>query len=144
MTRIDYYILNENAAQARAEFAVKLLSKIIKLGHKVYIHCENKEHAQAIDNYLWEFSQHSFLPHKLLGEEGPDCAIEIGYQDEPGCHDDVLVNLSLHIPPSYSRFQRISEIVSQDQATLIASRKNYRFYQDRNYPMQRHDMRKPR
>lgn len=142
MTRIDYYILNENTPQARTVFAAKLLNKISKLGHKVYIHCENEEHAKAVDNYLWQFQQHSFLPHKLLGQEGPECTIEIGHQAEPGQHDDVLINLSLHIPPSYSRFNRVSEIVSQDQATLVASRNNYRFYQERHYPMHRHDMRK--
>lgn len=142
MTRIDYYILNENTPQSRTVFAAKLLNKISKLGHKVYIHCKDENHAKAVDNYLWQFQQHSFLPHKLLGAEGPECAIEIGYQNEPGSHDDVLINLSLQVPPCYSRFQRVSEIVSQDQATLVASRENYRFYQDRNYPMQRHDMRK--
>lgn len=146
MTRIDYYILgeHENTPQSRISFAAKLINKVSKLGHKVYVHCRDENEAKTIDAYLWQFQAHSFLPHKLLHDDGPDCAIEIGYHEEPGEHDDVLVNLADHIPPCYSRFERVAEIVSHDQTTLEASRKNYRFYQDRNYPLHRHDMRRHR
>ena len=143
MTRVDFYILPESTADARLQFACRLLHKAVKLGHQCYIHCDNPQQAQTIDQLLWQFQPTSFLPHKLLGEAGAPCTIEIGCGDDPGPHNDVLINVSSAIPDFFSRFQRVSEIASQDPNTLDNLRNNYRFYQQRNYPFHRHDMRHP-
>lgn len=142
MTRVDFYILPEPTADARFHFACRLLHKAVKLGHQCYIHCDNEQQAHVIDQLLWQFQPNSFLPHKLIGVDGAPCSIEIGFGEEPGAHDDVLINLSSTIPTFFSRFQRVSEIASQDPTTLENLRNNYRFYQQRNYPLYRHDMRR--
>lgn len=141
MTRVDFYLLPEQGPDARQAFVCRLLQKTIKLGHRVYIHCEHEKQARELDSHLWQFQAHSFLPHKLITEAGAPCPIEIGFGDDPGPHDDLLINLADNIPPFFSRFQRVSEVVTQDEHTLQMSRKNYRYYQDRNYPLHRHDMR---
>lgn len=141
MTRIDFYILPEQTLLARQQFVCRLLQKAVRLGHRCYIHCDNAEQAQALDELLWQFQATSFLPHKQSHTEGSNSSIEIGFNEPPEHHNDVLINLGLNTPAFFSRFARVSEVVTQDDATLHASRNNYRFYQQRNYPLYRHDLR---
>lgn len=141
MTRVDFYILPEQGPDARQAFVCRLLQKTVKLGHNIYIHCQHEQQARDLDQLLWQFQANSFLPHKLIDAAGAACPIEIGFNHDPGPHNDLLINLSAEIPPFFSRFQRVSEIITQDEDILQAGRKNYRFYQDRNYPLHRHDMR---
>lgn len=142
MTLVNYYILPDSFPQARENFACRLLQQTSRLGHRIYIHCDNPEQAKALDEYLWQFQAQSFLPHKLLDAQGAACSIEIGAGNEPGNHDDLLINLSQTIPPFYSRFQRVVEIVSQEPQCLIKGREKYRFYKERNYPLKHIDLRK--
>ena len=44
------------------------------------------------------------------------------------------MNLAGDIPPFFSRYERVIEIVTQDPATTEAGRDHYRFYRDRGYP----------
>jgi len=67
--------------------------------------------------------------------------VQIGWHAEPGQHHDVLINLAAEIPEYFSRFERVFEVVSQDPAVLNATRSHYKFYQDRGYPLKRHDLR---
>ena len=141
MTRVDFYILPEEELAARQAFACRLIQKTSRMGHKVYVHCADEESAINIDTLLWSHQKHSFTPHKLINATGAECTIEIGYGDNPGEHHDVLLNLSLNIPPFFSRFNRIAEIVVQEQTVLDATRNSYKQYTNKNYPLHRHDMR---
>lgn len=144
MTRIDFYILKETTFEDRQAFACRLIQKTLKLGHSIYIHCDNEQNALTMDKLLWSFQDNSFLPHKLANVKGADCPIEIGFDnssDAPGTHHDLLINLSLEIPHFFSRFERMTEIVVQEDKVLEATRNNYRFYQQKNYPLHRHDLR---
>ena len=140
MTRVDFYILPEEAMTARHLFACRLIQKTSKLGHKVYVHCADEKAAHEIDKLLWSFQEPSFIPHKLINSKGADCAVEIGYGDDPGEHHDLLLNLSLNIPPFFSRFERIAEIVVKDENVLQATRNNYKQYANKNYPLHRHHL----
>ncbi len=147
MTRVDFYILPEKELSALQTFACKLIQKTSRLGHKIYVHCPNEQSCQQLDKLLWSFQAHSFIPHKIFGQSGAECNIEIGFGDgsgtsnEPGNHHDLLINLSASIPVFFSRFERVAEIVIQEPAILDASRNNYRFYANKNYPLHRHDLR---
>ena len=66
----------------------------------------------------------------------------IGWQEEPSSHHDLLINLSTNIPPFFSRFARVAEIVTQDEIQLDISRKRFRFYQERGYDIKINDMKK--
>lgn len=142
MTRVDFYILDEQSPQQRQDFACRLIQKTARLGHRIYVHCDSADEAHALDHSLWAFQPHSFIPHRLLQQDNSDNPIEIGYGDNPGSHHDLLINLSLTIPAFFSRFERVAEIVTQDAAVLDATRTSYRFYASKNYPLHRHDLRK--
>jgi DNA polymerase-3 subunit chi len=144
MTQIDFYILPQAEHDARFAFACRLIEKAHALGHSIYVHAENAADAGVLDELLWSYRPASFLPHALLGstegEARPE--IEIGHGDDAGDHHDVLINLGLQVPPFHSRFGRVTEIVVQNEQVLQATRASWKFYSERGFPLQRHDMRK--
>jgi hypothetical protein len=45
----------------------------------------------------------------------------------------VLVNLGGDLPPGFSRFDRLIEIVGTDETDRIPARERFKFYRDRGY-----------
>ncbi|MCZ6854116.1 MAG: DNA polymerase III subunit chi, partial [Gammaproteobacteria bacterium] len=56
----------------------------------------------------------------------------------PEGHDDVLINLSDHVPTFFGRFERVAEIVVGE--TTNRGRERYQFYRDRGYPLFDHHL----
>ncbi len=149
MTRIDFYILPDSELHARYLFACKLIQKTFKMGHKIVLLCDNEKTLNTMDELLWQFCEHSFLPHKTFSDDQADdlssniLLITNNDMDRLEHHyHDLLINLSGPIHPCFSRFERVSEIVIQEPQVLLDTRANYQFYAERNYPLNRHDMRK--
>jgi DNA polymerase-3 subunit chi len=141
MTKIDFYILSEQASQSRELLACRLAEKAYHKQHHIYIHTASQEQASMLDNLLWTFNQGSFLPHDLLpGNGSPAAPISIGYQDAPDIDYDVMINLSEAIPPFFSRFTRVAEVVDQAPASRSQARERYRFYRDRGYSLDTHEL----
>ena len=134
MTEVDFYILQEDTAQHRAQFACRLADKAFRQGHCVYLHTASAEEAGEIDKLLWSFRQQSFLPHGLLGGEDSE-RVAIGWQQDPSPHNDVMINLSLQVPEFVGRFQRVAEVVVQQAEIRDSLRSSYKFYKDRGYPL---------
>ncbi|MDZ7683993.1 MAG: DNA polymerase III subunit chi [Gammaproteobacteria bacterium] len=137
MTRIDFYQIEND--ESAASFACRLIEKVYRLGHRVYIHTRNADEAAAIDDLLWTFREDRFIPHACK-DTSEDAPIVIGHDAEPGDHQDVLVNLSGTVPDFFSRFERVAEVVPLDQNSRDAARTNYKFYKDRGYPLHYHAM----
>lgn len=139
MTRIDFHIIPAVQSSDRLAYAARLVAKARSHQHNVLLAVDNAEQAQTLSDALWSVSPESFLPHSLL--EADTDAVQIGWHDHPGSHHDVLINLASELPDYFSRFERVFEVVSQEPTVLDASRQRYRFYQDRGYPLTRHDLR---
>ncbi len=146
MTRVDFYILADSSPRARDIFACRLVEKAYNLGHGVYIHAADASQAQALDKLLWTFKQNSFLPHGLEGESpDPQVPVIIGHQprlEDPGQSQQrpVLVNLAPEVPLFFSSFERVAEIVDQSETHKTAGRQRYRFYRDRGYSLESHNI----
>ena len=94
-----------------------------------------------MDRMLWTFSEQSFVPHGLLGEVEADLnPILIGDAQQAHEEHDVLINLAMEVPTFFSRFERLAECVDNDDVARTASRERYRFYRDRGYPLNLHDI----
>lgn len=143
MTKVDFYILPAESDHERQQFACRLTEKAFKLGHKVYIHSRDAEQAAAMNQLLWSFRNSSFVPHALSANADEEPVI-IGFEAPPENFSEVMINLSHQVPSFFSRFERVTEVVVTDPAVTEATRENYRFYRDRGYPLQNHDMRKSR
>jgi DNA polymerase-3 subunit chi len=139
MTRIDFYILEDTDPNARWRFACRLTEKAYQQGHRVYLHVDSTQEAARVDDLLWTFRGGSFIPHTCGDEaDDPEARVHVGHGEEPQGHDDVLVNLSTQVPPFFSRFQRVVELVDGDEERRRQSRDRFRFYRDRGYALESH------
>lgn len=141
MTRVDFYILEQAQAEARARFACRLAEKAWQQGNRVYIHTGSAELSRRLDEMLWTFRAGSFVPHALDdATEADSVAVHIGHGEEPQHHDQVLINLAPDVPLFFSRFERVVEVVDQDAQARQQGRERFRFYRDRGYPLENHSI----
>ncbi|MBQ74367.1 MAG: DNA polymerase III subunit chi [Gammaproteobacteria bacterium] len=140
MTRIDFYQIDSD--EAPLLFACRLIEKVYRKGLKVYIHTMSERQSIELDDLLWSFRGDRFIPHALenAAEEAP---IKIGHNVEPDEHQEVLINLSREVPDFFSRFDRVAEIVPLGDENRHSARQNYRFYKDRGYSLQYHEIKQP-
>lgn len=137
MPQVDFYILPSADPAARLSFACKLTEKAWRLGHRIYLYCQDAAQRDALDARLWSYKSAAFLPHDRI-EEDADTPIALSLDDAPGNHHDLLINLALVAPPFCERFARIAELVVSEPAIRQATRASYRFYRERGYPLQDH------
>ncbi|MEN8214183.1 MAG: DNA polymerase III subunit chi [Pseudomonadota bacterium] len=139
MTRIDFYILDESARQERFILGCKITEKAWRQQHRVMIQTNSEQEAGHMDKLLWTFRDQSFVPHELLPRANPETTpVIIGWSGDAADECDVLINLAADIPPFFSRFERLVEIVDQDPACRQAGRDHYRYYRERGYPLNNH------
>jgi DNA polymerase III subunit chi len=139
--RVDFYLLESGLSQARWLVACRLLEKAYARGHRVYVFCQHQQDAELLDELLWTFKEDSFIPHNLQGEgPEPPPPIQIGYANEPRGFNDILLNLSDRIPPFYSKFKRVMELVSNVEAEKEQSRANYREYRAKGCELHTHQI----
>lgn len=137
MTQIDFY----THVQDRQQLACKLSAKALEQGLRVLVLTPDESGAARMDQMLWSVPTTGFLPHCRARD--PLAAVTPVIVDhDPGelTHDQVLLNLGSERPAFFSRFQRLIEIVSTDEADRQAARERFRFYRDRGYEIRSHDM----
>lgn len=126
MAKADFYILNNHDHGARLSFLARLVEKATKLGHRIYIHTNSSQQATEIDDYLWSYKIESFLPHNLSNNRDISAPVTIGHSKTCEHHNDLLINLASELPGFYKNFDRIAEIVIQDDIILKELRSHYR------------------
>ncbi len=145
MTRIDFYLLSSPQPDASERTACRLAEKAYRLKHAIYIHTHGQQQTVQIDKLLWTFRDGSFVPHQLHGlDASSNSPVIIGHETSPdkelAAHHQLLINLDQTVPPFFSRFERIAEIVSADEQQRKAARERFRFYRDRGYELQTHEL----
>jgi DNA polymerase-3 subunit chi len=138
MTKVDFYIL---ASGSREHTACKLAEKAYQLGHRVYVHAASEEQARHMDELLWTFRDRSFLPHERY-QHGQETAtpILVGAVDAPETDSEVLINLAPGVPLFFSRFLRVAEVIGTQEEDKQHGRERFRFYRDRGYPLDTHQL----
>ena len=140
MTRISFYVLKSSQAEQRQAFACRLVEKIYHQGQQVYIHTNNAEQSAAVDAALWAVRPESFVPHEIL-DSGSDNSspVLIGHSDSaPPRLMDVLINLTDAQPLFFSQFERVAEIIDDNDAIKQAGRQRFQFYKQRGYELETH------
>lgn len=141
MTKIDFYLLEDSGQNAREAMACKLIEKIYRLNHKVYVHTDSKDDATRFDNLLWTLRAGNFIPHEIISKQNDSqTPILIGHMDQAPEIDDVLVNLGNSVPLFFSQFNRVAEIVDADANNKSQGRTRFKFYKDRGYAMDTHNL----
>ncbi|MCU7906924.1 MAG: DNA polymerase III subunit chi [Candidatus Thiodiazotropha sp. (ex Epidulcina cf. delphinae)] len=141
MTQVDFYILEQRTPGNRYTLTCRLSEKIYHQGRRIFIHTGSEEVSRHMNRLLWTFRQGSFIPHGMAD----DCDLSvtpviISHQGETGEEKDVLINLDSEVPSFFSRFERVAEIVDQEPQVIVAGRKRFRFYRDRGYSLNKHDI----
>ena len=135
MTQIDFYTHVDD----KLKVACALSAKAYGLGLKVFVRCPDRAVAQLVDRMLWTAPSIGFTPHCGPGDAlAPVTPVIVDADGAEPPHDDVLVNLGPGWPPYFSRFRRLVEIVSRDEADRELARERYRHYRDRGYEIRTH------
>jgi DNA polymerase-3 subunit chi len=144
VTRIDFYLQQAEGAASLDSLVCRLVDKAFRQGHRTYVLTADAESATRLDNLLWTFSGGSFVPHGLYTGDG-DAATEalpvmLGHREPPPVWHDVLVTLGPDVPSCFSRFERVAEVVGASEEAKIRARERFRFYRDRGYPLETHEI----
>jgi DNA polymerase-3 subunit chi len=137
MTSVDFYF---NAAD-KLQVACRLAGKAMAQGKRLLIYAPQADTAQRIDRMLWTWQATGFVPHcaahdPLAGETPVLIAADM--QAAIACH--VLLNLAPDTPPAFERYERLLELVAQDDEDRRAARARYKFYRQRGYRIADHDL----
>ncbi len=138
MTSISFY----THAPDKLSIARQLVAKAWGQKLNVLIYAPDESVAAGIDRLLWTQPALSFIPHcRDSSSLAASTPIIIGEHADALASADVLINLSDEPPPVFSRFERLMEIVTQDENDILNGRQRYRFYKDRGYELVNHDLR---
>ncbi|HHJ19178.1 MAG TPA: DNA polymerase III subunit chi [Gammaproteobacteria bacterium] len=139
MTRIDFYILNDPALEARSQFAVKLAEKLYRNALKVHLHSDDSVTLHKLDERLWTARDVSFIPHEISATPQPHCPLTLSIENFSGT-EGVLINMGSTVPDFFSHFTRVVEIINAQAPDVGDGRKRYRFYRDRGYKLNNHEI----
>lgn len=140
MTRIDFYVGKTSSLQARLLLACKLVEKAYRQKMHTYIHTDSATTSARLDDLLWTFNDLLFIPHAIAPSAEEGVSVQIGHDYEPMQHCDFLINLSNEVAEFFPRFERLAEIIDQEEPILLAGRKRYQFYRDRGYNLEYHQL----
>jgi DNA polymerase-3 subunit chi len=140
MTTIDFYF----NADDRLQVACRLAGKAAAQKKRLLIYSPEVELAQRVDRMLWTWPAIGFIPHCLAGD-GLERETPVLIAADAGAHPscELLLNLARDCPPHFERFDRLLEIVSLEDEDRRAGRARYKFYRDRGYSIQSHDLATP-
>jgi DNA polymerase-3 subunit chi len=137
MTKVDFYTGSEDKLRT----ACQLSQKAMQNGLRVLLHVPDEATADKLDKLLWHFPPTAFMPHcRSHAEEASTMPVVIGH-DETFPHSELLISLHNVCLPFFSRFERVIEIVSQEDEDAKLGRERYGFYRDRGYEMRHFDLR---
>lgn len=137
MTEVLFYTNVEDKLQT----ACLLTSKALSKNMRVLLFTPDAGMTERLSKLLWTVPSTGFLPHCRCGDRlAPVTPILVDHLAEPLVHDEVLFNLREDAPPFFSRFQRLVEIVGNDDDDRARARDRYRFYRDRGYAIRTHQL----
>jgi DNA polymerase-3 subunit chi len=141
MTRVDFYISPNNANDAALQLTCRIVDKAWQQQNRVYIHAANTEQAKQLDDMLWLFRDGAFIPHCQSSDSiSTETPILIGCEAPPATQPEVLINLAQEVPGFFSRFERVIEIVAGDEPKRAQARQRFKFYRERGYPLETHEL----
>ncbi|MEZ5615159.1 MAG: DNA polymerase III subunit chi [Rhodocyclaceae bacterium] len=137
MTRIDFH----HGAGDKIQAACRLIGGLYAEGRRVLVYAPADSVAAQVDRQLWVQPATGFVPHCRIEDAlAVETPVVIGGSLDDAAHHDVLVNLDGELPPAFSRFERVVEIVGTDEADRGPARARFKFYRDRGYAIAAHDL----
>jgi DNA polymerase-3 subunit chi len=136
LTQVDFHF----NVPDKLQYGCRLVRKVRQAGHRILVWCDDEARLAEFDRQLWTFSD-DFIPHVMASDPiAPDTPVLLSSEAPDTDHHEVMINLGNRTPPTFSRFDRLIELVSADDADRERARERYRFYRDRGYPLRNHDV----
>lgn len=132
-------------APDKISYACRLLRKACSTSAQVVV-MGSQELVAALDAALWTFSPTAFIPHCMAQADAAllnqtPVVLGQGVQLPPNLpHHQVLLNLGSELVEGFETFEKIIEVVTQDEQDRLLARKRWKHYADRGYPLVRHDL----
>ncbi|MBL8397228.1 MAG: DNA polymerase III subunit chi [Candidatus Accumulibacter sp.] len=137
MTQIFFY----HDAADRLGATAALIGKAVARNKSLIVYAPDATMASALDRHLWQQPATGFIPHvdasSPLAAETP---VVIARDLETILHDERLFNLSNEVPPGFSRFTSLIEVVGWADDERLAARERVKYYKDRGYEIQYFDL----
>ena len=141
MTEVLFYA----NAPDKLRTACQLSSRALELKRRVMILTPEASVTERLSQMLWNTPSTGFFPHCRANDRlAPVTPIIVDHVTDPVVHEDVLINLGDEMPSFFSRFQRLVEVVTEEESDRALARDRYRFYRDRGYEIVTHDLARPR
>lgn len=137
MTQVFFY----HGAADRILAAAGLIAKACAQKKALLVYAPDPAVASALDRALWVQNPTGFVPH-VAGESplAGETPIVITGNLEQLPQDERLMNLSGEVPPGFSRFSSLIEVVSEAPEIRQPARERFKFYKDRGYEIQTLDL----
>lgn len=130
MTRVFFY----HNAPDRIVATAALIGKAFAQRKALLVFAPEAEVAAALDRHLWMVPPTGFIPHVAVNSPlATETLVLIADTLDAVPHDERLFNLSAEVPPGFSRFASLIEVVGQDRDERVDGRRRARFYKDRGY-----------
>jgi len=141
MARIDFAFGASDRLRAACDAAYKHYRK----GGRLVVYCTDQTLLERFDLMLWGFEATAFVPHVLaddaLAPQTPVWLSSKPIQPPAGPGPAVwLLNLDEDCAPGAEHYERVLEIVPQDEASVQAGRKRWRQYKSQGHDLHAHDL----
>lgn len=142
MTEIAFHV----NAPDKLDYACRLLRATQKKSAQVLV-LGQMDTLKSLSSKLWAMTSTEFLPHCMVDAELAvlEKSPIVLHTELPANTADnmsgqqVLLNLDTVLPVGFEQFERLLEIVGQDEAELQAARMRWKHYKDRGYALSRYD-----
>ena len=140
MTEVQFHV----NVRDRLQYTCRLLRKAARMGARVAVTGPAPVLAD-LDRALWVFEADEFLPHAVIGDS---VSLSPAQRRAPVWLLDradrapvlpVLVNLGAEVPAGFEAYQRLIEIVTDDDDEREAGRRRWRQYQVRGCSPAKHE-----
>lgn len=117
----------------------ELARRAFESGQRALILARSVEQAEQLDEKLWDFDESAFVPHQIAGDEDdtitPVLIVAPGVQTPDRT---LVINLRDECAPG--RFERVLEVIPDDEAQRAGSRERWKAYKVAGIEVAKHDM----
>ena len=143
--QIDFYLLAKTQVADKHHYACRIARIAHSKGMTVFMQTADAAHSELLDRLLWTFAQDSFVPHAVCANGEHDSArypVQIGHAGAPPDCAGLLIPLAREAAPGddCEKFQRIAEVVLNEDADKAAGRARFRFYRERGFEPRTHNI----
>ena len=140
MTQVAFHF----GAPDKLAYTLRLLRKAVASGARVLV-VADAALLQQLDVALWASAATDFRPHCVARVAPEVLSRSPIVLAEPGLElvvptFSVLVNLSATMPRAIECYQRVIEVVSNDEDDRVQARQRWKWYTEHGYAIERHDL----